>query len=385
MVRPITLVRAFSIVALAVGVLVWPATPVAHAADTDVLWQMDCGIDHFGPDDPIVHPGGAGDSHMHSFYGNTSTNANSNAASMLAAPSSCGRNMQTSDHSGYWIPSLYKKDASGAMTIVKNQDQNMFIYYQRPGRASGPKIEPFPVGFRMIAGNSAAMSPQPLRVTDWDCGGGGPEFASIPQCQANYSASLHAEIEFPNCWDGHSLDSVDHKSHMAYGNADSGVCPADHPVSLPQVIFEIDYPYNPGGPAYSLSSGSPYSMHGDFFAAWDSRVQNALVYGCLNTGLDCIDVNRNGDTLTAGDDNPVHPINLANYSSSQQALGDQTVAPKSPVPAPAAKAAALPDTGPAALVGGSLGLAVVGSLIYERRLRRRSLRQALVRSGRARR
>ncbi len=45
---------------------------------------------------------------MHSFYGNTTTKASSTTSRLMSANSSCGRNMQTSDHSAYWIPGLYK-------------------------------------------------------------------------------------------------------------------------------------------------------------------------------------------------------------------------------------------------------------------------------------
>ena len=54
------------------------AVPTAHASPGDadsVYWQMLCSVDHFGPNDPIVFPGEPGLSHMHSCYGNTTTNA----------------------------------------------------------------------------------------------------------------------------------------------------------------------------------------------------------------------------------------------------------------------------------------------------------------------
>ena len=137
----------------------------------------------------------------------------------------------------------------------------------------------------------------------------------MPQCPGGPSQSLHASIEFPSCWDGRQLDSPDHRSHMVYANADSGACPADHPVSLPQITYEIDYPGITGGSQYTLSSHGAYSMHADFFAAWDPQVQNALVTGCLNAGLNCIDVNREGGQLVAGDNNPV-TLTLANYSAT---------------------------------------------------------------------
>jgi hypothetical protein len=48
-------------------------------------------------------------------------------------------------------------------------------------------------------------------------------------------------------------------------------------------------------------------MHGDFFAAWDARVQNALVSECLNEARDCIDINRDGNILfkPRGDPDPI--------------------------------------------------------------------------------
>jgi hypothetical protein len=367
------------------------AVPAAQAVpgedDTNVFWQMLCAIDHFGPNDPIVSPGQPGDSHMHSFYGNTTTNASSTTASLLAAPSTCGRNMQTSDRSAYWIPSLYKKNADGSFTLVKNDDQQMFIYYRRPGGAEGPKVHPFPPGLRMVAGNSEATSPQPLFVVQWDCSGG-PEYPSIPQCQTDLSHSLHASIEFPSCWDGTQLDSADHRSHMVYANADNGACPASHPISLPQITYEIDYPGIAGGPQYALSSRGPYTMHADFFAAWDPQVQNALVTGCLNAGRNCIDVNRDGGELVAGDSNPV-TLTLADFpaTSTHVVPARTTPAPvKSappPTPTPTATQARLStpatahspirlDSGTTmGLAGGTVGLSLLTIAAYQlcRRLR----------------
>jgi hypothetical protein len=304
------------------GLAVPAAKAVPGEDDTNIYWQMLCTIDHFGPDDPIVFPGQPGVSHMHSFYGNTTTNASSTAASLMAAPSTCGRNMQTSDRSAYWIPSLYKKNADGSLTLVKDTDQQMFIYYRRPGGTGGPKIQPIPPGLKMLAGNSQATSPQPLWMIQWDCSGG-QEYPSMPQCPGGSSNSLHASIEFPSCWNGTQLDSANHRSHVAYANPDTGTCPAGYPVSLPQITFEVDYPGITGGSQYALSSHGVYSMHADFFAAWDPQVQNALVTGCLNAGLNCIDVSREGGQLVAGDSNPV-TLTLANYPATSPTLPQPT-------------------------------------------------------------
>jgi hypothetical protein len=321
------------------------AVPSAQASPGDgnnVFWQMLCGVDHFGANDPIVFPGQPGVSHMHSFYGNVTTNASTTGASLMANPSSCGRGMQSSDHSGYWIPSLYKLNADGSHTLITSGDQQMFIYYRRAGGPTGPKVTPFPPGLAMVAGNSRATSAQSSALIDWDCGGGGPMTPTIPQCANGTTATLHADVVFPSCWNGTQLNPPDHVSHMAYANPVTGACPAGFPVSVPQINFSVYYYGIAGGSQYALSSHGPYTMHGDFFAAWDPQVQNALVGGCLNAGLDCINVNRYGGTLQAGENNQIN-LTLANYPSTQQAVPPQAApTPGTPAPTPTASGSAGP-------------------------------------------
>ena len=409
--RRLKLLAAPAIV-LAVLLSLVPTWAMAHDTpdESDAEWQILCTLDHQRADDPIVHPGNPGASHMHSFYGNTTTKASSTTSSLMSAPSSCGRNMQTSDHSAYWVPALYKKSADGPRALVTSRDQLMFIYYVRAGGPKGPKVKPFPAGLRMIAGNDEATSAQSHNILEWTCGGGGPESGKIPSC-SDPKQPIHASLGFPSCWDGKHLDSANHKSHMAYA-ADDGTCPRTHPVSLPKVSYEIDYPGITGGPSYELASGGQYSMHGDFFAAWDARVQNALVSECLNEARDCIDINRDGNTLfkPAGDPDPIPRINLANFSAHQtQLLADPSSTPapthshkkqptptptathkKQPTPASSASAiqtvngaetSASPTTGVAGAVGGALALALVGYLFYAYRSRRRSRQQNVQQSG----
>lgn len=59
------------------------------------------------------------------------------------------------------------------------------------------------------------------------------------------AGGIRSVITFPTCWDGVSLDSVDHKAHVAYPvegtimTQGAGVCPGSHPVKIPQVMFEV--------------------------------------------------------------------------------------------------------------------------------------------------
>jgi hypothetical protein len=280
-------------------------------------WNVLCSADHFAMDDPIVFPGQPGMSHMHTFYGNTSTDAYSTVDSLAAAsPSSCGRGMGTSDLSAYWVPSLMKDNGDGTSSVVKN-DLHTTVYYRRAGGGMGPGVQPFPVGLRMIAGSSMATSDQPLKIVQWTCGGGGQQTAHIHACPKDgLSTALHASLFFPSCWDGVHLDSADHKSHMAYASR-RGTCPRSHPVSLPQLNIQLDFPGVYGGPDYSLASGGIYSLHGDFFALWKNRVQNALVASCLNIPHECADMNRDGHLLfrPSYDPEPIQ-INLRHFRSA---------------------------------------------------------------------
>jgi hypothetical protein len=92
-------------------------------------------------------------------------------------------------------------------------------------------------------------------------------------------------VTFPDCWDGHHLDSDDHRSHVAHSHG--GRCPADHPVPIPQLIFEVHYPVtgDPGG--LELASGGVLGVHADFLNAWDEDALAREVHACLNGGHVC--------------------------------------------------------------------------------------------------
>lgn len=293
----------------------------SHAATVEPQIRVECSIDHFAPDDPIVFPNQPGASHMHSFYSNESTNANSTPATLSGSPGSCNY-IGNYNRSAYWIPSVYYTNPDGTATRFSAGSQELIVYYRRPGGANGPKVHPFPVGLRMVAGNSHATSPQSSAITSWDCGDGGPSYSYIPDCTNASSGNTPVGfVSFPSCWDGVHLDSADHMSHMAYPNPTTGVCPAGHPVSLPRIDFEDWLTGTTGGPNYYLSSGGVYSMHGDVFEDWDTRLQSGLIDQCLNSvQRDCspvIFVQSNNDVQVGG----TMLFNLNQYSAVQ-AQGD---------------------------------------------------------------
>jgi hypothetical protein len=263
-------IRFAATVALGLGL----ALGAAASAGTfkGVNFISVCSFSHRAADDPIVYPGQPGVSHDHSFVGNTSTDASSTASSLRkAGATTCKR---AGDTAAYWMPTV---SVAGRPTPPSGAT----IYYQRNVLK---RLRPFPAGLEMIAGNRLARRPQSLLVTSWDCGDleNVPRSSDPPRCPDG--SSLRLRVNFPDCWNGKSLDSLDHKSHMAYSVG--GRCPRSHPVPMPALSIVYRYPTT-DGPAVSLSSGSLYSAHADFVNAWDQKVLAQLVSTCLNRLRHC--------------------------------------------------------------------------------------------------
>jgi hypothetical protein len=257
-------------IAVSAALAAGPAAPGKQAARAlgGVNFISNCAFSHFLPDDPIVYPGQPGKSHDHTFVGNASTDAGSTLASLQAAATTCRR---PADTAAYWMPTL----------IVDGQPVQPLgatIYYRRNTVAP---VHPFPPGFKMIAGDSKATSPQSKKITFWNCGveSGMPPSDTPPACPDGRGQELRLHVNFPSCWDGKSLDSADHKSHMAYPTARA--CPADHPVAVPAINLIYRYPIS-GAHEFALSSGGVYSAHADFFNAWNQNALRLLVNFCLN-------------------------------------------------------------------------------------------------------
>lgn len=235
----------------------------------DVNFVSLCRFSHRKPDDPIVFPGQPGLSHDHTFFGATNVDAHSTPASMLGARSTCSR---TADTAAYWAPTLVVNDKPVAALDAA-------VYYRR---TTIDRVKPFPPNFVMIGGDADARAPQSTNVVFWNCSLEALNVSiGIPNCG---DRSLRLHVLFPECWDGRQLDSPNHKSHMAY--ASSGVCPASHPVAVPQLVLNIRYPVSGGGRVEVASMGQ-YSGHADFVNAWDQAALTRLVDYCLNALRPC--------------------------------------------------------------------------------------------------
>jgi Domain of unknown function (DUF1996)/Carbohydrate binding module (family 6) len=242
-------------------------------------FNASCLYSHSHPDDPIVFPGMAGASHMHSFIGNDKTDAFSTTDTLLGnAGTSCH---PLEDRSAYWIPTLYEHDQA-------IEPKDVVVYYG--SRLIDPShTVPFPQGFRMIAGDAKLQAPTPAgSVNQFYCAGPGGEIGrsadgNWPRCAP--TANLMFQLVFPDCWDGQHLDSPTHKAHVSYTY--NGTCGGDFPVAIPSVSFLIAYPTSGSADGFRLASGMASSMHGDVFAAWDNTAQGSRVKNCVVQNAKC--------------------------------------------------------------------------------------------------
>lgn len=245
-----------------------------------------CGYSHTLPDDPIVHPMMSGMSHMHDFGGNATTNASSTLMSLQMGASNCSVHApdQHADRSGYWVPQLY----FNGFPVPFLQQQ---AYYQSK---IGPVSTP-PAGTELIGGNAKATAPLPTQIVKFTCSGDAGKLIGArtapPVCPDG--SMLKVVVQTPNCLD-HAVvvspDYVNDTPRSAYADQ-AGHCPPGYD-PIVQARVEVKYPPGVDGRGLiTLSSGPYYTMHADWFNAWDHRTLDRFVQLCVNTGTDC------GDTM----------------------------------------------------------------------------------------
>jgi uncharacterized protein DUF1996 len=224
-----------------------------------------CPFSHTLPDDPIVYPRKPGASHQHDFFGNRSTNAFSTART-LTKDTTC---TLPEDASSYWTPAVYL----GGERVTARR---MTAYYY-PSVDDLQTIVPIPRGLKMVTTGTYS----------WVCTGPGwyvrlDDPRTPPTCPDGMHVVLR--VRFPSCWNGHDLDSADHRSHMAFPK--QGTCPATHPVPFPTLVMAVHY-RTEGGALVTAPPEHPSVPHADFFSFWDQWMQQWLIDHCLKTGRRC--------------------------------------------------------------------------------------------------
>ena len=272
--RSTSLAVTFTLVASAMALIGVGAGP-AQASQSFVI---DCKHSHRLADDPIVDHGHPGMSHLHEFFGNRTTNANSTYASMINKPTTCD---VAGDTAAYWAPTL--KTSSGSVVAPRR----ITVYYRDRPQGS-VRTTAFPPDFRMIAGGPGTG------YSGWNCDGIALQESARIDCSGFPTPFVRGSIIFPMCGQRNAAgkivtDSSNHRSHVAYGTQRNG-CPASHPVQLPAVKVNIRFGIaNCRAAGCSLVSdmGAPCSvpgcsLHADFWNTWDQAALERLVNTVLN-------------------------------------------------------------------------------------------------------
>ena len=286
------------------------SAPIPASAAPDVVgaFRFICTAGQLLKDDPIVYPGQAGKSHLHQFYGNTAANASSTYSSLRkGGQSTC---MSPLNRSAYWMPAML----DGKGNVVR--PDHIQIYYKRRPQSdpkcsltSGdPKAEgncvDLPNGLKFVFGYDMVTNKTPTGAAYFNCKGTGATAghystiaAAVGKCVSG--GQLGAVIKAPDCWDGKTLDSTNHRDHMAY--SDYGTwgyrkCPSTHPYVVPGFTLQAWYTIAPGDDLklWKLSSDDmrpdlPHgsTFHADFFMAWDPTIAKMWHDNCINKMLNC--------------------------------------------------------------------------------------------------
>jgi hypothetical protein len=274
-----------------------PTRELALPSDIGAF-RTTCDFSHMAFDDPIVHPGRPGAAHLHTFFGNTGTNAASTAETIRdSGNSTCLGG--TINRSAYWVPAMIDTATNRALVPAYAN-----FYYKQGYALAANAIQPIPPGLRMVAGdplNAVASTPN----TRFKCVGGpnnvNDQYGSaIPNCDVG--AQVVQEIYFPQCWDGRNLDSPDHKSHMSYPVQMTQwpytfQCPTSHPAAIVEISFNIAYMVQSPGASkswrlssdvYDRSLPGGYSSHGDWFNGWKKEASDLWNAACVQTRSDCL-------------------------------------------------------------------------------------------------
>ena len=274
------------------------AIPAGDDGDPQGAFRFLCAPSHNAYDDPIVYPRQPGKSHLHTFFGNTGTNARSTYTSLRKTGGSTCNNIL--NRSAYWIAAMMNRAGKVVMPDW------LAVYYKRFPKGSpmcakvGIACVDLPRGLRYIYGyDMIGGKHDPARARWWNCDAiGVPQghYATIAEAAKGCPAGgrIGAILFGPDCWNGRDYDSRDHRSHMAfseYRGQAYAQCPATHPYVIPTLQLGAWYTNDGTAEEWRLASdmGLPggTTLHADWFGAWEDSILSAWSANCLDKRLSC--------------------------------------------------------------------------------------------------
>ncbi|KKD03166.1 DUF1996 domain-containing protein [Streptomyces sp. WM6386] len=272
----------------------------AQAGASTGTFASRCGTNQRGQhnsDNDIVAPGVLnGAHHVHDYIGNKDVSAASTNESLIRQDTTC----TNGDQSAYYWPVLRDltktgPDADSALGGGKEGNvgailvpRSVSVTYK--GSLTG-KVVAMPQFLRIITGDAKAATNGVANANSrWTCTGfeNKVELTDMyPLCPKG--SKVVRKFRFQSCWDGRNIDSANHRSHVAFTDPDTGVCPAGF-VAIPQLTMRLVYKV-PSGPNYAVDGfiGQGHKAvtdHDDFIEVMSPRLMDQAVT-CINSGRRC--------------------------------------------------------------------------------------------------
>lgn len=207
--------------------------------------------------DPILNPGQVSH-HLHAFVGNTTVDASSTPDSLRGKHHRC---LNEGDAASYWFPAVI--DSATGLEVAPDDAVN---YYLARGKT----------GIQTLPDTLMMLTPDSSRSHFFSCVGGNTlrDSDEFPTCDSGRSSIFY---QFGDCWNGQQ--AADHRSHMVHST--NAVCPASHPIELPQLQVVVRYPVQLSTSTHHLASGDFSTAHADFMNGWDQATLQDLVSQCM--------------------------------------------------------------------------------------------------------
>lgn len=209
-----------------------------------------CRASHELPDDPIVHPGHPGASHLHKFFGNVTTSGLSTYTKMVEAPTTCS---DQRDRSGYWTPSP--------------AGDGLRAYYDAGDIEPALLVSP-PRDLRVIAGDPGAVNPVGAGIVGFRCGQliDGPERGEWSSTQPTSQG----------CAEPGAINLVRYTFRQCVEVERNDEC-ADESPMMPRLRVVLEWK----GPPTSAPGAPVIAPHADFWNTWDQARLEELTAICI--------------------------------------------------------------------------------------------------------
>ncbi|MEV7341877.1 DUF1996 domain-containing protein [Streptomyces sp. NPDC093544] len=271
-------------------------------------FTTSCGVNAngvFNSDNVIVAPGVTnGAHHFHDYVGNQANDAFASDDDLANGDTTCE---DPGDKSTYYWPVLrlqngtQEQDAESAgggiegnagEIVTPKQVTLTFVGSPQGEVAAMPRL------LRIITGDAKAfVNGNANANASWSCTGFEDRQLKDKYPICPQGSDVVRTFKFQSCWDGANIDSANHRTHVAFADA-QGNCAAGFraiPQLVQRIVYDVDAPsLDDGGrttPLFAVDSfpeqlHKPVTDHGDFINVFDEDLMQEMV-DCINSGRQC--------------------------------------------------------------------------------------------------